>query len=188
VLALEPGEVSEPIATELGFHVVEVHSHDPERVRTLEMVRESLTRRLHPALFRQVYEATLDSLRQEYAVDVHEQIVYGEERYRTEQAKELFERAQATTDARERLKIYQDILDLGVETRYAAQARFMRGFVYLEEMGDTARGRRELEQVITEYPESDLVDSARWMLENSLRSVPPDSASAPESASGGDDP
>ena len=69
----------------------------------------------------------------------------------------------------------QQILDLDVESRYAAQARFMRGFVYFEELGDDELGRAELNRVIDEYPESDLVDSARWMLENKEGSSPADS-------------
>jgi len=192
LMQLGAGELSEPIHTTLGYHVVEIVSHDTERVRPLETVWESLARRLHPVRFRDLYRQRLDSLRAAYRVEVHPEVVYGEERYRTKRAEELFERARATTDPRQRIDLYQEILGLQLEPQSAAQARFMLGFVYLEELHDTERGRAELEQLLRDFPGSDLVDSARWMLDNLSDAAPaagtPSASAAPAAATGGEAP
>ena len=61
----------------------------------------------------------------------------------------------------------------------------MIGFVYAEELKDESKARAALEQVIARYPQSELVDSARWMLENMARGAPAlDSGGPPKSSSG----
>jgi outer membrane protein assembly factor BamD (BamD/ComL family) len=46
----------------------------------------------------------------------------------------------------------------------ADRAQFMVGFVYAEELGDTVQARAAFERFMTLYPQSDLVEDARYML------------------------
>jgi hypothetical protein len=48
----------------------------------------------------------------------------------------------------------------------------MIGFVYIEELLDKVSGGRSLETLIRAYPDSDVADSARWMLDNMNKPLP----------------
>jgi outer membrane protein assembly factor BamD (BamD/ComL family) len=48
----------------------------------------------------------------------------------------------------------------------AAQALFMAGFTYADELQDYPRARESFEKMLAEHPQSELAESARWMLEN----------------------
>jgi outer membrane protein assembly factor BamD (BamD/ComL family) len=48
----------------------------------------------------------------------------------------------------------------------APQAQFMAGFVLADELQEYEGAREELEKMISQYPDDELVASARWMLEN----------------------
>ena len=50
--------------------------------------------------------------------------------------------------------------------KYAYKAQFMIGFIYNESLKDTAMARQAFQKVLTDYPENDLSDDAKWMLEN----------------------
>jgi outer membrane protein assembly factor BamD (BamD/ComL family) len=64
--------------------------------------------------------------------------------------------------------------------RVSEQAAFMVGFTYAEEMQDYASARTAFEEFKQKYPQSDLVKSAQWMLDNMEKSDPPFEGDAPE--------
>ncbi len=173
VLAVPEGGVSRPLRTDLGYHVVKVETREPERVRTLESVpKPSLERKIYSQKFEAAFRRTIDSLETKYTVRVDEKALLGEEGYAEHEARRLFEQAQGTSDAVARIKLYEQIVETYGESKFAAQAQFMIGFVYAEELKDEPKARAALEQVIARYPQSELVDSARWMLENMARGTP----------------
>ncbi len=185
VMAVPEGQISEPIRTAKGYHLVKVESHSPERVRDLASMRDALARKLVPSKFQALRRRIVDSLRAAYPVKVDTLALLGDEAYRSAQAKELFDRAQNTEDPTARLKIYEQILSQHGETKYAAQAQFMIGFVYAEELKDKERARTALTAVIERYPNSELVDSARWMLKNMDAQPPIDNARPSQPSRGG---
>lgn len=172
VMAVPEGQVSEPIRTDKGYHLVKVETHEPERVRDIDSVREALMRKLTPEKFQDLRRQMLDSLRASYKVKVDREALLGKEGVRQEQAKQLFERAQATEDPAARIRIYEQILAQHGDSKYGAQAQFMIGFVYAEELKDKEKAHAALNQVVEKYPKSELVDSARWMLKNMESEVP----------------
>ena len=186
------GEISEPIKTSKGYHLVRVEGHEPERVRDLESVRESLVRKLPPVKFQEIRLRLIDSLSAAYKVKVDTLAVLGDQAYRTREAKELFDQAQNTEDPAARLKIYEQIVAQHGDTQYAAQAQFMIGFIYAEELKDKERARAALTALIERYPSSELVDSARFMLNNMDTETPkfedgaPAGTGRPSGGSGGD--
>jgi peptidyl-prolyl cis-trans isomerase C len=173
VMAVPAGQVSEPIRTDKGYHVVRVEAREPERVRDLEAVRPALERRLQSQKFKDLGQHLVDSLRAKYKVEIDEKTLLGEEGYREHSAKKLFDRAQSTEDAAERIRMYEQIVAEHAGTRYAAQAQFMIGFVYAEEIKDKDKARAALEQVLARYPDSELVDSAKYMLKYMDSPSPP---------------
>lgn len=64
-----------------------------------------------------------------------------------------------------RIEGLRDIAARHAGTPLAAKALFTVGFIFAEELADTAAARSMFERVIESYPESDVAASARWMLE-----------------------
>ncbi len=183
VLEIPEGEISMPIHTDKGWHVVQVETREPERVRDLEAVRPSLERRLQAQNFKTIGQSLVDSMRAAYKVEVNKEALYGEG-LTEHTAKELFDRAQRTEDPRERVAIYEQVVAEYGESELAAKAQFMIGFVYADELGEKDRARIALQQVIERYPDSELVDSARWMLKNMDSPLPPLPAAEPGAGEG----
>jgi peptidyl-prolyl cis-trans isomerase C len=196
VMKVPVGELSEPIKTSRGFHLVRVEAHEPERVRELDSVRESLARKLArklpPAKFQEIRQQLVDSLSAAYKVKIDTLAVLGDQAYGTQEAKGLFDKAQETEDPAARLRIYEQIVTQHPDTQYAAQAQFMIGFIYAEELKDKERARAALTTLIARYPSSELVDSARFMLNNMEAETPkfedgaPAGTDRPSGGSGGD--
>ena len=42
----------------------------------------------------------------------------------------------------------------------------MIGFVYAEEVQDLVQARRTFDELLREYPDSEVAESARWMIDN----------------------
>jgi parvulin-like peptidyl-prolyl isomerase len=171
LLALPVGAVSRPLKTSVGYHVVKIEAHEPERVRDLEAVRPALERKLGPKKFEMAFRHTIDSLRGEYKVTVNEQGLLGAEGVAERQSRLLFDQAQQAADPVARLKLYEQIVAEYGDSKYGAQAQFMIGFMYADELKDPVKGRAAFEQMIARYGkapyvDSTLVDSARWMLKN----------------------
>ena len=69
------------------------------------------------------------------------------------------------TNPKVKIEYYKKLLELYGGHRYAPSACFMIGFTYLEDLQDSLSARKAFEQAIDRYPESEITDSARWMLE-----------------------
>lgn len=67
---------------------------------------------------------------------------------------------------KEAVTFYQKFLEEFPNNKYAYKAQFMIGFIYSESMPDTAKARQAFQEVISDYPENDLTDDAKWMIEN----------------------
>jgi tetratricopeptide (TPR) repeat protein len=59
---------------------------------------------------------------------------------------------------------YQEVVQRFPKSEEAAQASFLVGFAYSNVLGDTIQARKAYEQFLMDYPESDLVPSARLEL------------------------
>ena len=67
----------------------------------------------------------------------------------------------------EAVTYYQKFLDEYPDNeKYAYKAQFMIGFIYNESLKDTAKAHEAFEKVLSDYPENDLSDDARWMIDN----------------------
>lgn len=64
-----------------------------------------------------------------------------------------------------KIECYRRLVEKFGDHMHAPEACFMIGFVYAEEVLDTLAAKQAFEQVIELYPESEISDSARWMLE-----------------------
>ena len=86
---------------------------------------------------------------------------------------ELFTLAQDTEDPLQRLSYYGELIVSYPDGEHADEAQFMIGFIQSEEIGNHEAARNAFQRLLEEYPESELVDSANWMIENMGKETPP---------------
>ncbi len=160
VFALAVGAVSAPIEVEKkGWALVRVDEHEDARTKALGEVREEISRRLAPKVQEDFYAERLRELRSRFGV---EQVAAPFTSAATPE--ELFEMAQTTKDPAERIGYYEQMVARFPDFAQADRAQFMVGFVYAEELADTVQARAAFERFMTLYPQSDLVEDARYML------------------------
>ena len=63
------------------------------------------------------------------------------------------------------LKTYERILEIYPDSPRAYKAQFLIGFVYSENLKDQQKAKENYRKVIDKYPECDLADDARYMIE-----------------------
>jgi peptidyl-prolyl cis-trans isomerase C len=162
--ATGPGELSPVFRTPKGWHVLKVEEVREARQRPLEEVRKDIEGRL--ARERAVIElpALLDELRERYRV------VELEPPGRS--PSELFAAAQAAPNARERVALYEELLERYPDHERAIESRFMLGFLLAEELGDREAAAEQFRRLVAEHPDSELAQSARWMLSSESQSAP----------------
>ena len=169
--ALKEGEISKPIRTEKGWHLVMADDRKEPYRRPLAEVRSQLAAEVKSQLSEQFTQALFDSLKRYTGVTVFDDSI----RFAIQPARspqEMFEAAQAAAAPAERIALYRLLVAKFPKERVAEQAAFMIGFTYAEELGDFGAARTALHDFIRDYPQSDLVKSAQWMLENMDKPAP----------------
>lgn len=163
VKGLEKDEISDVIEFEKGFSIVKIKGKRPERIMPLNDVRELIVQRIKGLQAKDAYEMAVAKLKERYdSVNfMREELVAS---MRT--AEQLWEYVQMEDDPYERIQFYRDLVSHYPEHKYAPQALFMIGFVYAEELRDTKRAKNTFEELLREYPDSEVAGSARWMIDN----------------------
>jgi EpsD family peptidyl-prolyl cis-trans isomerase len=160
---LEVGALSDVFRFERGYAIVRVSEKNPEKVQTLDDARRAISAKLHGAMSEEVYQREIERLKKKYPPENYV-------RDRLEQTKrtaaELWEMAQMESDPRTRIQYYRDIVNQYPNEKNAPEALFMIGFTYAEDLMDFVQARRTFDELIKKYPESGIVESAKWMSEN----------------------
>ncbi|MFH1690095.1 MAG: peptidyl-prolyl cis-trans isomerase [Candidatus Eisenbacteria bacterium] len=163
------GEVTDPIRSEMGWHVVYVEEKVEEGTKPLEEVREQIEKSLLPEKTRKRYDDILAELKGSYGVTVNEEVF----RAKPRSEEELFTLASETDDPLSRLNYYSELVFNYPQGEHAAEAQFMIGFIHAEELQNYDAARNAFERMKLRYPDSELVASADWMLENMGEENPP---------------
>lgn len=169
VAAMEPGKIYGPIQWEEGYSLVRVNEKQPARVVPYEDVRDDIANRMA--------QEKLDAVRDEHFAGVAKNYKARnllEERLNKGRRgpAELFEFAQNTSDPQQRVNAFQEIVDRFPEDKAAPEAMFMIGFVYAEELKDAAMADRTFAALIEKYPDSEMANTARWMMDNLHEPLP----------------
>jgi peptidyl-prolyl cis-trans isomerase SurA len=70
IASLKPGEVSDPVRTEIGWHLIRVENAETGSYQPLEAVREELSAELKRAKFERNYKEWVESLRQQAYIKI----------------------------------------------------------------------------------------------------------------------
>ena len=162
--SIPAGEISPIIETPKGFLILRVEERREPELRSLEEVRADIEGKLVREKSTEALPRLLEDLKKRYRVKVYEPA--------GKSAEELFEAAQTQADPRERIRIYQEVLDRHPGDAHAAEALFMIGFIQAEELHDQAAAMATFEKVLKDYPSSELAESAKFMLSEKATKLP----------------
>lgn len=150
------------------WHIIRTGGKVQGEIQPLDEVRERIARAVRPGLAREQFETRLRQLKQEAQVKYFGEFAAAERR----SAEALYRVAAETSDAHAKVDYYGKVVEMYPDHELADEALFMQGFVYSEEFGDSGSAGRCFRRLTREYPESEYVESARWMLGHLARAVP----------------
>ncbi len=163
IFTMSEGEISEPIRSERGWHIVRIDAVRRERQRTLEEVLPEITQKLRSQRQNALYNHVLDSLKAAYEVQVHDDAL--KDFYVLQMDDDqLFEEAQAEPNQREKIWFYEHLRERFPESEHAPEALFMIGFIHAEELADTTQALETFRAFLDQYPEHEMSASARLMV------------------------
>ena len=169
VFKMELHQIYGPIKWEKGYSLVLVNEIQPVRLRDFSEVQKEISNRLTREKIEKTKRQVIREIRDNYDWQN-----YMEEYYRSIQRTpaELFEYAQTTPDPYERVRAFEQIVEKFPDDEHAPQALFMVGFVHMEELQDKKTATYTFKKVLDLYPDSDVADSAKWMLDNMDKPLP----------------
>ncbi len=176
---LKEGETSEPLKSPKGWHVIRVDEKTESGPQKFEAVKRQIRSNLESQRTEHFQEDLVNSLKREYGVVVFTDSLQAAMSPKLGAA-DLFARAQNTENPGERIELFRQIVRRYPQDKSATQAAFMIGFTYAEELKDFPAAREAFQSFLTKYPQSDLVASAKWMMENMEHGVPPPSVGIPD--------
>lgn len=166
------GQVSQPVKGPKSWHLLRVEEREDSTLQPYESVKERLLPRVRMERREAYGNALTDSLRRFYNVSVFDDSI----RLAlapNKTAADMFKEAQAAATPLQRIELYRNLVKQFPEDSVSVQARFMIGFTYAEELNEYDAARREFEQFIQKYGDTELGASAKWMLENMEKPAPP---------------
>lgn len=168
--ALKEGELSQPVQSGKGFHIIRVEKRAAEATKALEDARNDIVSKLQYSKRKTAREEIVNQLKSKYKVS-----------YVTEAAaqtggspEELFKMASEAATPKDKIKYYQQFVDKYPKNERAYEAKFMIGFTMAEEMKDYDGAEKVFKEFLRDYPASDLSDDATWMMENMRSGAEPD--------------
>lgn len=156
----EDGEVGPVVESAIGFHVIKAEEVHLGGLMPLGDIRGQIERRESERRAAELYDMKFIELTEQF------RITYFEDQLGLPSVEELFGNAQSSKTPKQRIRYYQQVMELYPDSSRAHEAQFMVGFTYAEELADFTRAKKAFESVLEMYPDCDLAESARWMLEN----------------------
>lgn len=154
---------------EKGYSLLVVNEHREKQTRPLEDVQAEIKEMLAAQRVPDIQKRVLADVRKKYSVD---NFIANEVALTEKTAEELWNLAQNSTDSYQRLRYYEEIVSKYPQGDYAAEAQFMIGFVYAEELKSLPDADRAFHRVLDEYPNSEVAKTADWMINNLDKPLP----------------
>ncbi len=163
--ALGAGKIGGPYPTERGWHVLKVESVKPASTRPFEQVRMGIQRQLGTQRSQDFYKTHLDAARTSVGVKADSAAI---ESFLSQKksARDMFQEAQNAGLPIKRIELYQKLLEEYPDSEVSAQAQFMVGFIYSEEIKNHDEAEKAFRRLLKRYPNSELAASAQWMVDH----------------------
>ncbi|MFH1145039.1 MAG: peptidyl-prolyl cis-trans isomerase [Candidatus Eisenbacteria bacterium] len=161
--SLGEGGVSPPVKGESDWHVLRLDARRAAYVKDFEELREGLHEKIGGSREVDHLSSVIDSLKRAYRVKYHEENL---DRFYFLQmdAEQLAQAVRGEQDPRRRIRMYEEIVARFPGDDRHAEALFMIGFEYAENLGERERARETFERFLAEYPGHALAASAKTML------------------------
>jgi len=166
---LKEGEVSQPVKSTKGYHLILVEKRNPETAKTLEQAKGDITSKLSNSKLRTVRDESMNQLKAKYKV-----VYLTEAPTKAATAEDLFRMASEASSPQDKIKYYQEFVDKFPKNERAYEAKFMAAFTMAEELKDYDGAEKVFKDFLEKYPATDLSDDAKWMLENMRSGKHPD--------------
>jgi peptidyl-prolyl cis-trans isomerase C len=186
--AQREGAIAGPYKTDRGWHVLRVDQVKPESVRPFEQVKPMIARQLGSQRSQDFYKSRLEQAREDVGVRPDSNAI---NRFLVQRrtAREMFNDAQAVASPEQRIDAYRKLIAQYPDSEVTAQAQFMIGFVYSEELKNYEEAEAAFKTLLQRWPKAELASSAQWMIEHMRTEDAPafidtgaDSAAAPAPA------
>lgn len=168
---LKEGEISKPLKSDKGWHLIRVESVEPKGYQPLSAVRAQIEGQLSSEREAAYSRALLDSLKERANAAVFDDSIEVAVRP-AKLPQDYFKEAQAATSPQKRIELYRALVERFPKDSVTVQAEFMIGFTYAEDLGDTETARTEFEKFLARHPNHELATSAKWMMENMDKPAP----------------
>jgi tetratricopeptide (TPR) repeat protein len=167
---LEADDVSAIFEWDDGWAFFKVHEKTTERPEPYSKARERVVARLRPTVTDSMLAAELQNLRTRFGVETFIDVSIA---LQDKSAAELMRLATESESPLDKVEYYRALLKKYPHHERADEAQFMIGFVHSEELKDYEAARTEYQKVIDNYPDSNVRESAIWMLQNMGRDETP---------------
>lgn len=151
-----------PIKVGEHWHVVQISHREFERNSSFDEAKDAIRNEMLPGFQDAIIKDYLKSARAKYGVKTEGRFAPGEGLT----PEQLFERAKLNKDVLRRIEMLTMLADDFPESDRADDALFLAGNAALENLEDVSVGQRILERLVAEYPKSELVGDARFIIEN----------------------
>lgn len=160
---MEEGEVSDVIPNKKGYSVIKLKEKKEATIKPLGRVAEKIREKLRDEEARNIIPGKINELHEKYEARnfLWEKLI---SQIRT--ADEFWELAQEESDPKQKIQYYRSIATKYPGDKLASQALFMIAFTYAEEIGDLSFARRTIDELISKYPDAEIVESAKWLRNN----------------------
>ncbi len=165
---IEEHTLAPPVQVGENWHIIRTGAKIPGELQPLEEVSERIARRIRPGIAREEYERNLRSLKSEGSVRYFGEFAEKDRR----SAEALYRVAAETRDPHAKIDFYGKVVDMYPDHELADESLFMQGFVYSEEFGDVGSASMCFRRLRQDYPDSEYLADAEWMLKNLGRAVP----------------
>lgn len=165
IFATPAGQLTPVIETPRGYCFFRVSERSEPRTAPLDDVRPGIVKWLTGSKANQIHTGIVEEVRQETkaAVDTAAWFDYA---FKVLTEDEVFQIAESERQPERGVAWFKAFAKTYPKSPRAAQALFLAGFSYAENLKDYARAGVLFQQLLETYPQSELAASAKWMLEN----------------------